>query len=112
MRYLLLLLLLTGCTLNTPISQFDAGITELCTDGQHEYTHEGDTVRFYVHTTEDTDQIFNWCGPDASACIRGQDVYVPAGRSCPSSMAHELNHLFGNDWVDMPRVGNHWVDAH
>lgn len=95
MRYLAILLL-ASCTLNTPISQFDLP-DNACTEGQAEF----DGTAYNLHITDDADQIYAWCGPDAMACIKGNDIYT--GVPCEEALAHELNHLVGNDWVDMPR---------
>ncbi len=104
MRVFLLVILLGGCTLNTPISQFDSGIAEICTDGKNSYTHEGNTRQFTVLTSDDPDQIYNWCGPDAQACTNGLTVWLPSGPTCPSAAAHEMNHLFDQHYVDGPSV--------
>ncbi len=106
MRILALILLLSGCALNTPISQFDAGVSDLCDGGEQSYTHGGVTKTFTVYPLDSTDDIYTHCGPDAKAClIMGEVMYVPSGPGCAKSVAHELNHGFGNHWVDRPKVG-------
>ena len=106
MRYLLLLLL-TGCTVTTPIWLGDAGVSEMCTGGEHDFTYEGETKTFSVHLTEPED-MYSHCGEasygagPAQACIvDDRDIYVTPGVSCPRSVAHELNHGFG---INMDRI--------
>ena len=80
--------------------------------GIHTYTHEGVTKEFNVHLTEQ-DAMYDICGMTrtgsgidartvpANACIlNNHDIYVTPGRTCPKSMAHELSHGFGMDFVD------------
>ena len=94
----LLALFVTACVpvhKNTPISQFDPGVAELCTEGSHEYQGKPFTLSFDATTH---------CPPEAAACISTiGDVHVPDQRTCPRHLAHELNHLVGNHWVDRPQ---------
>jgi hypothetical protein len=108
MKELLILLALSlgGCTLNTPISQLDGDIEEICTDGLHSYTFKGVTRRFTVVTSTDPDQIYSWCGSDTQACTNGRTMWLPSGPTCPRAAAHELNHVFNQHYVDRPPVGN------
>ena len=92
MRYAILLLL-TGCAYNVPISQFDAGIDELCEGGMH--TWQGQEVEVVLST-----DIYADCGADARACSVGDTMWVQPGPKCAESVAHELNHIAGNRWVD------------
>ena len=80
--------------------------------GVHEYTHEGVTKEFHVNLTS-TDKIFDICGYStytdrpARACILDRYyIYVTPGLMCPNSMAHELSHGFGMDFVDRPMIGH------
>ena len=95
MRILLLALLLTGCKYNVPVSQFDSGIDELCQGGLQEYQGH----QFYVHLMDTYGELRVQCDGHA-ACTNGNSVWVIAGPKCPIAMAHELNHILGNDWVD------------
>lgn len=103
-RALLLVLALAGCEYNEPLSMFDDGIDEICKAGEgvHSYTWKGQTVTFNLRLTDDTDQIYTWCGPDAKACTDGDTIWAPVWPNCPYSLAHELNHLFSNHAVDAP----------
>ena len=93
---LVVLLFLTGCTLNTPVSQFDQGVAQLCVNGPQSYKgHE-----FNVVLLDSVDDIYSHCGPNSLACTNYSTIYVPQGPNCPKSMAHELNHIVGNHWVD------------
>jgi hypothetical protein len=92
-RVLALILLLTGCAYNVPISQFDPGIDELCSGGVHQW--RGQLVEVVL-----SEDIYADCGPDARACSVGDTMWVQPGPKCPRSVAHELNHKFGNHWVD------------
>lgn len=98
MRYLLIAFLLTGCTLNVPVSQFDAGVAEMCEGGIYQW--RGQLVE--VVLLDSVDDIYAECGPDAMACSVGGTMWVPSGPKCQKSVAHELNHI----------ADNHWVDAH
>jgi hypothetical protein len=102
----LLVLLTTACglTLVRPIWHLDDGVADLCTSGQHSYTHEGVTKTFRVHVVDD-DTIWNVCGDTrtgpAQACtIDKRDIYVPA-HHCTEHVGHEINHVFGMDFVDV-----------
>ena len=96
------LLIVQACTLNTPITFHDGNMEELCEEGPQQYTWKGETKQFTVYMTDDPDQLYEWCGDNALACTNGakNKVYVPQGRTCTKLMAHELNHVFGQDWVD------------
>jgi hypothetical protein len=105
---MLILFNITACgmTLVTPIWHGDDGVAEMCVGGEHDYTYEGQTKSFNVHLTEPED-LYAICGDakygagPAQACIvNGHDIYTPAGVNCPKHVAHELNHGFGNDFVD------------
>ena len=95
MRYLLLALLLTGCKYNVPVSQFDPGVAELCEGGLQEYRGH----QFQVNLMDSYGAVRSECGGH-DACTNGNSVWVIAGPKCPIAMAHELNHIIGNDWVD------------
>jgi hypothetical protein len=109
--FLLVLVSITACgiTLVKPVWFGDDGIAEMCTGGQHQYTYEGQTKTFNVHLTQPQD-IYEICGEarygtgPAQACIIGLDIYTPPGVNCPKHVAHELNHGFGNHFVDRPRI--------
>ena len=90
-----LALLITGCAYKVPVSQFDAGIDELCQGGLQEYKGH----QFTVHLMETYGELRAQCNGHA-ACTNGNSVWVIAGPKCPVAMAHELNHILGNDWVD------------
>lgn len=92
----------TGCSgieYAAPISQFDLP-ENACVEGPAQYNGKSYTL----HLTDNPDQLYDWCGPDAAACIKGSDIYAPM--PCEEALAHEINHLVGNHWVDRPEVGN------
>jgi len=102
---------LSGCTLQYPVWLGQGEINTMCTQsGLHNVDHDGVTRNFYVHLV-DHQEIKEICGIAhngnfAQACIVDNfDIYVPLGRNCPVSMAHELSHGFGLHFVDRPRVG-------
>ena len=102
MRYLFLLLL-SGCSISYPIWHLDEGVADLCSTGQHTYTHSGVTKTFNVYVVDDA-TISDTCGETrygpAQACtIDKTDIYVPE-HHCVKHVAHEANHVFGNDFVD------------
>ena len=98
MRYLLLALLLTGCKYNVPVSQFDPGVAELCEGGLQEYKGH----QFNVNLMDTYGELRVQCDGHA-ACSNANAVWVISGPKCPQYMAHELNHILGNDWVDAHR---------
>ena len=89
------LCVLQGCKMNTPISQFDDGVAELCKGGLQEYQGR----QFNVNLLDSYGAVRAECGGH-DACSNGSAVWVIAGPRCPRDMAHELNHVVGNDWVD------------
>jgi len=93
---LLALYYLAGCK-NTPISQFDEGVAELCTEGEHEYQGKPFTLVFDA----------SYCPPDIKACYDPAhgNIFVADKRTCPKRLAHELRHFRGDTGVDRPRVG-------
>ena len=111
MKYLALILALfvTACgTLQVPISQFDTGVAEVCEQGSGRYEYNGKP--YTLHLTDDTDQLYDWCGKDkygnhARACIKNTDIYAPAGPTCPGRLAHEIGHLVGMAGMDRPQIG-------
>ena len=89
------LCVLQACRVNTPISQFDDGVADLCEGGPQEYQGH----QFNVNLMETYGELRAQCNGHA-ACTNGNSVWVIAGPKCPIAMAHELNHIIGNDWVD------------
>jgi hypothetical protein len=89
---LLLVVLLSGCTINYPIWHGDLS-QPLCVQGPSEY--QG--VPYDLHIGPEMP-----CS-DALACIvDNYDIYIPHdGRGCTKHLAHELNHLVGNHFVDI-----------
>ena len=108
MRYLILLLL-SGCTIQYPVWLGDEGVAEMCQGtGVYDYTHEGVTKQFTV-TLMDWRDIQDFCtnltGRPAKACISGgYFIYAPEGMFCEKSMAHELSHGFGMHFFDRPVI--------
>jgi len=100
----------SGCSVVTPISQFDAGVAELCQEGKQSYSHQDYDRYFTVVMIDDPDQLATQCGPAAAACTDGFTVWVPNDASCPSHMAHELNHVFGMHFVDAGSAANQGQD--
>ena len=104
MRLILLasFLILAGCDVNVPLSQFDNRINDICRQGSGTYQYTlGDVTReFELHLTDDVDQIYTWCGTNAKGCTNGFIVYAPVWPTCPKVLAHELNHVFSNHAVD------------
>lgn len=98
---------LMGCEVLVPISQFDAGVENLCESGRKAFVHNDIERVFSVVLLESPDQLISQCGPAAAACTDGFTVWVPADASCPSHMAHELNHVFGMHFVDAESAGSH-----
>jgi hypothetical protein len=95
MRYLILLLL-TSCAINTPF--WGPDVEHLCEPGTYTVTHDNQTRTFTVNVLP-PDDVWGKCG--ASACVFSRrDIYVPEGRTCGKSLAHEMSHVWGYDWVD------------
>ena len=96
MKYLLVALLaLTGCKMNTPVSQFDSGIAQLCEGGLQEYQGH----QFNVNLMDTYGELWVECdGHDA--CTNGKGIWVISGPKCPKALAHEINHISGNSWAD------------
>lgn len=94
----------SGIEYAAPISQFDLP-ENACVEGPAQYNGKSYTL----HLTDNPDQLYDWCGKapngkPAKACIKGSDIYAPM--PCEEALAHEINHLVGNHWVDRPEVGN------
>lgn len=106
MRHLsviLIALALAGCEVNMPVDPFDPRIAAICKagDGVRYYSSGDIFIKFTLHTTDDVDQIYEWCGPGARACMRGSDIYVPVVPGCQNSLAHELSHIINEtDVID------------
>ena len=109
MRYLILLLL-SGCTIQYPVWLGDEGVAEMCeSEGVHSFTHEGEKRAFHVSFVQPED-MYAICGdarngkPARACIINNADIYVTPGVNCPKSMAHELSHGFGMHFVDRPTI--------
>lgn len=110
MRQLILLVALLGlaaCEVNVPISQFDLH-ESACQSGPATFTWKGETRGYGLVLVDDPDEIYTRCGPKSDACIVGnRTIFVPPGPRCLPALAHELNHLFGQHWVDGPKISEH-----
>lgn len=97
-----LLALLAACTMHIPVSQFDTGVADMCAGGVYDWQAQA----VEVITASDVDELYGYCGPDARACSQGGTMWVMEGPHCPESVAHELNHIQGDHWVDRPKTIN------
>jgi len=94
--------LLLALTILYPVWLGDEGVSEMCeASGIYEYTHQGETKEFEVHLTSQAD-MSTYCtnGPAQACIVDDYDIYVTPGVTCTRSMAHELSHGFGMDFVD------------
>lgn len=103
MRSLVLLLALSACAVQRPVWGGDPGVQAMCEQpGAHSFTHQGETRTFTVHYVDRLPCI----GARGKGCIVGKAIYVINGgqRDCSETMAHELSHGFGLDFVDRPHI--------
>jgi len=103
MKTIILVLLLSGCTLMVPVWRGDVS-SDQCTDGVHSFTHEGITKEYVLYRVSQ-DKMMSVCGSYTRGCTLGRrDVYILENIDCKATLAHELNHVFGYDWVDRPKI--------
>ena len=105
MRYLILLIL-TGCShIKYPVWLGDPGIAEMCeSTGVYDFTHRGETKQFTV-VLMDWRDVMDFCTnmtgvPSKGCIIDNYFIYAPEGKLCATTMAHEVSHGFGMDFID------------
>jgi len=106
MKYLALLLL-TGCAINYPVWVGDEGLAHMCErPGEYQYTHMGETKTFNLHFVADLPKSCEDAGAYRGCIINRQDIYLTNGNTvtCTTTLAHELSHGFGMDFVDRHHV--------